>query len=232
MKPTEISVQPTADGSKTLFSAAYGQTYHSTNGALIEAEHVFLRGAGVAARLQAGQPTRVLEVGLGAGLNFWVSARCGLRHFARLDYVALENNPLPASTLARLDYGSLLGEPVAGLWRRFLELPLWEMPPGEAVWAAGPCLQLTVIIGEATRARLPSGGYHAVYLDAFSPDVNPELWTPEFMARLYDALEPGGKLATYSARGAVRRALQAVGFAVNKQPGPPGKREMLVAMRP
>ncbi|GAB4451339.1 MAG: tRNA (5-methylaminomethyl-2-thiouridine)(34)-methyltransferase MnmD [Anaerolineae bacterium] len=225
-------MQPTADGSNTLFSAAYGQTYHSTNGALVEAEHVFLRGAGVEARLQAGLPTRVLEVGLGAGLNFWVSARCGLRHNTRLDYVALEKHPLPPETLAQLDYGALLGGPAAALWPRFVNLPLWQMPPGEAVWEAGPHLRLSVVIGEATTSKIPPGGYHAVYLDAFSPDVNPELWTPEFMGRLFAALEPEGKLATYSARGTVRRALQAAGFEVSRQPGPPGKREMVVAVRP
>jgi len=32
---------------------------------------------------------------------------------------------------------------------------------------------------------------------------------------------------TYSAKGSVRRAMQSVGFLVEKLPGPPGKREML-----
>lgn len=235
MKRSHLSVHPTADGSHTLFSAVYGQTYHSTNGALVEAEHVFLRGAGVEARLKAGRPTRLLEVGFGAGLNFWATVRCSFAHSGRLDYVALEKNLLPAETLAQLDYGTLLGGEVADLWQRFLELPLFSPaghPPGEAIWEASPQLWLTLVIGEATTAPLPPGGYHAVYLDAFSPDVNPELWTPEFLARLFAVLEPGGKLATYSVRGSVRRALQSVGFVVGKQPGPPGKREMLVATRP
>jgi tRNA U34 5-methylaminomethyl-2-thiouridine-forming methyltransferase MnmC len=235
MEPPHLSVQPTADGSDTLFSAVYGQTYHSINGALTEAEHVFLRGAGVEARPTAGLPTRVLEVGFGAGLNFWATVRCSLARAGKLDYVALEKNLLPAETLAQLNYGALLGESVAELWQQFLELPLFAPggpPPGEAVWQATDRLRLTLVIGEATTAHLPPGGYHAVYLDAFSPNVNPELWTPEFLAQLYAALEPGGRLATYSVRGSVRRALQAVGFAVSKQPGAPGKREMLVAVRP
>lgn len=233
MNKSNLSVKPTADGSNTLFSAAYGQTYHSINGALVEAEHVFLRGAGVEARLQAGLPTRVLEVGFGTGLNFWVTARCCLNHTnagARLDYVALEKNFPPAEMLTLLNYGALLGQPVTGLWQHFLSLP--PFLPGEAVWEPSRYVRLTLEIGEATMAHIPPQGYHAVYLDAFSPDVNPELWTPEFMVKLYAVLEPGGRLATYSVKGSVRRALQTAGFGVSKQPGPPGKREMLVATRP
>ena len=78
---------------------------------------------------------------------------------------------------------------------------------------------------------LPDVRHDAVYLDAFSPDVNPELWTSAFLARLYTVTKPGGRLATYSAKGQVRRDLEAVGFAVEKRPGPPGKREMLVAVK-
>ena len=92
-------------------------------------------------------------------------------------------------------------------------------------------IKLTLILGEATGANIPPHSYHAIYHDAFSPAANPELWTPHFFVRLYAALKPGGKLATYSAKGAVRRALQTVGFRVQKLPGPPGKREMIVATR-
>jgi tRNA U34 5-methylaminomethyl-2-thiouridine-forming methyltransferase MnmC len=59
----------------------------------------------------------------------------------------------------------------------------------------------------------------------------PELWTPAFLARLFAVMREGGTLATYSAKGSVRRSLDAVGFRVGKRSGPPGKREMLVAVR-
>ncbi|MGA9271171.1 MAG: MnmC family methyltransferase, partial [Lutimonas sp.] len=44
-------------------------------------------------------------------------------------------------------------------------------------------------------------------------------------------LDSQGILVTYSAKGSVRRALQAVGFEVERLPGPPGKREMLRARK-
>jgi tRNA U34 5-methylaminomethyl-2-thiouridine-forming methyltransferase MnmC len=48
---------------------------------------------------------------------------------------------------------------------------------------------------------------------------------------MYKALKAHGVLVTYSAKGSVRRAMQAVGFIVERLPGPPGKREMLRALK-
>ena len=48
---------------------------------------------------------------------------------------------------------------------------------------------------------------------------------------MYTALKKGGVLVTYSAKGSVRRAMQTVGFEVERLPGPPGKREMLRARK-
>ena len=74
--------------------------------------------------------------------------------------------------------------------------------------------------------------YHVIYFDAFSPDTEPELWTPIIWNKLFACLVPGGLLVTYSAKGAVRRALQTAGFSVERLPGPPFKRHMLRASKP
>jgi len=70
-----------------------------------------------------------------------------------------------------------------------------------------------------------------IYFDAFGPRVQPELWTEAIFKKMYDALKKGGVLVTYSAKGSVRRAMISVGFTVEKIPGPPGKREMLRAVK-
>ena len=44
---------------------------------------------------------------------------------------------------------------------------------------------------------------------------------------MHTAMRFGGVLVTYSAKGSVRRAMQEVGFEVERLAGPPGKREML-----
>ena len=70
-----------------------------------------------------------------------------------------------------------------------------------------------------------------IYFDAFGARVQPELWTQEVFKTMYTALKEDGVLVTYAAKGSVRRAMQAVGFTVERLPGPPGKREMLRATK-
>jgi tRNA U34 5-methylaminomethyl-2-thiouridine-forming methyltransferase MnmC len=48
---------------------------------------------------------------------------------------------------------------------------------------------------------------------------------------MHKALKIDGVLVTYSAKGSVRRAMQTVGFTVERLEGPPGKREMLRATK-
>ncbi len=73
--------------------------------------------------------------------------------------------------------------------------------------------------------------YNIIYFDAFGARVQPELWTETIFKKMFDALKEHGVLVTYAAKGSVRRAMQAVGFTVEKLPGPPGKREMLRALK-
>ncbi len=74
---------------------------------------------------------------------------------------------------------------------------------------------------------------NAIYLDAFSPDQNSELWSAPFIGRLAERLEPGGRLTTYCVQRKVRERLSSAGLKVEKMRGPNGgKREILVAEQP
>jgi len=221
----------TADGSHTLYSQRYQQTYHSNRGAVTESRHVFLAASGVAGRLRAGLPTRVLEVGLGSGLNFLLTADLARHYGVQLDYLALEREPPATAVIKRLAYHRYLEHPeVLEEYLRFHQsLPI---PPADGRYQLEPAggQKLELRLGEATKQRLPQAAFHAIYQDAFSPDSNPELWSTSFLGALRAALADGGKLSSYCVKGAVRRRLQSLGFAVSKRPGPPGgKREMLVA---
>ncbi len=221
----------TGDGSSTLYSARYAQTYGSSRGALSEARTVFLTNSGVAARLGAGTRVRVLEVGFGTGLNFFVTAQaCGAQPEAKLVYTALEHTLLGAQTVASLGYEAHVGRELLEAYRN------WR---GDAVKGPGretfvfSRVRLELLLGEARAQAIPKVAFEAVYHDAFSPEVNPELWEEDFLARLAGALVPGGTLVSYCVQGAVRRTLGALGLEVGKRPGPPGgKREVLLARKP
>lgn len=219
---TRNPFERTPDGSLTVWSERFGEHYHDRNGALTQARTVFLEGS----RSNRHPAPRVLEVGFGFGLNFLTTLASARDRGVPLVYRALECLPVAADQLALL----------TAVHPAFSD-PLWQK-----VLAAWPALPLLLSDGNAVleviRARAETfpfepGWASAVYLDAFSPRANPELWSDTFLGTLAGALAPGGWLATYSAAGHVRRALAAAGLVVERRRGLlPHKKEFLCAQRP
>ncbi len=225
--------QQTEDGSLTLYSVRYGQTYHSRHGARTECHHVFLEASGAADILRRGEPLRVLEIGFGTGLNFLLTADLAVARGTPLHYTAIERDLVGDDVFASLGYESLLGAShlIDRLRRWVFAIPSPGLT-GLITCRLHDTLHLELLLGDATDTPIPTPAFDVVYQDAFSPDANPELWTPAFLARLFAALKPGGRLSTYASRATVRRALVESGFTVSTIPGPPGKREITVATRP
>jgi len=236
----------TNDGSNTLNSLRYGETYHSTFGALTEARHVFLNAAGVSQRLKSGLPTRVLEIGFGLGLNTLLTADLASQYAAQLSYHAFENQLVAPEVIQQLNYASLLStrslqdtlvSAVARMHEHYVKSGTDRRHRHHCQLA--DTVQLTVHLEDASTADFQAlfqaefqteeeTDFHAIYLDAFSPDINAECWQPAFIASLAEVLASDGILSTYSAKGDVRRALLAAGLRVTRLPGPPGKREILI----
>lgn len=221
-------VQLTRDGSRTLFSVDYDQTYHSHHGAEQESLHVFFEVNGLAQALRAGRPLRVLEIGYGTALNALILASRAAEATHPVELVSLEKNRLPIRTQRALHHERLraIDPDIHAEWLDF-------EASGNPVWRHGP-FTLEVIEGDARETPWDRGRpFDFVWHDAFSPDANQELWTAEFLARVFRSMALGGVLSTYSVKGTVRRALASLGFGVARVPGPPGgKREVLVAHRP
>lgn len=222
----------TDDGSRTLECVRSGQTHHSESGALAESRHVYLENSLVGERLRGGGTVRVFETGFGVGLNFWVTASVALRYNASLEYVSVEENLPPASVIEALQFDRLEEcQPAIGVF-----LPLLASAAGatRSVVVSRCQVTLQVLREDVRNYQLASlGEFDALYHDPFSPEVNPELWSGEFLARLAKTLKPGGRLVTYCCRSEIKRRLRAAGLVVIPAPGPPGgKREVLIATRP
>lgn len=244
----------TGDGSATLWSPRYRETFRSRHGAVAEARHVFLEGAGVAARLAAGRATRVLEIGLGGATNLALTVAAAAAGGARLQYRTWEAAPLPADAWEAIGIAGLAPADFVAAWLAWRRGWPADGAPGGAPCAAadGPrvaplergfrhaAVGIDVVIGDiaSTTARAHDAArhprrVHAVFHDPFSPAANPEAWTPEVLAWLAGRLLPGGILVSYSVRGAIRRSLADAGLIVRKAGGPSGgKREVLIARRP
>ena len=84
-----------------------------------------------------------------------------------------------------------------------------------------------------THITVAANSVDIIYFDAFSPEKQPEMWSAEVFARIYETMRNGGVLTTYCAKGAIRRLLQSTGFIVERLAGPiRGKREILRAVVP
>ncbi|AGH84194.1 bifunctional tRNA (5-methylaminomethyl-2-thiouridine)(34)-methyltransferase MnmD/FAD-dependent 5-carboxymethylaminomethyl-2-thiouridine(34) oxidoreductase MnmC [Ralstonia nicotianae] len=223
--------QLTPDG--TLFSARYDDVYHSTEGGLAQAHHVFLGGNGLPGGWQGKRSFTIVETGFGQGLNFlatWAAWRDDPQRCGRLDFVSVEKHPFDRAGLA-------LVHPQEGALASLAEAlrQAWPVPvPGvhRLVFDAGR-VTLTLMLGDA-ETLLPqlSCAADAFYLDGFSPAKNPDLWQPGVFKQLARIARGGATLATYTAAGAVRHGLREAGFEVRKAPGFGRKRDMTVAAFP
>lgn len=206
-------------------SARFDDPYYSLDNGLDETRYVFLQGNDLPQRFCDG--FQIAELGFGTGLN--LLATWGLWRASgtqgQLRFTSFEAYPLPPDTYTRAHAAF---PELAGLAAELT--PLWQ---GAVTELQTPDLWITVIPGDA-RDTLPKWGAKADawFLDGFSPAKNPELWEPALLQAVAAKTRLGGTLATYSAAGAVRRALTEAGFDVQRCPGYGRKRHMTRARKP
>jgi len=56
--------------------------------------------------------------------------------------------------------------------------------------------------------------FDLIYLDGFSPQKCPQVWTIEFLSKVVEKLNPQGYLITYSSSAAVRKTLRNLGLEI------------------
>ena len=222
----EREIRTTSDGSKTLHINDLNENYHSHHGALQEAQHVFIDNG---LNLINGCEINILELGLGTGLNVLVT----IDEFLKTDknhiihYFTVEKYPVTEQEVKDLDYSSF-----------FENVEIKESYPKihESSWN-----ETTEILPnffftkyncdffEIKNLDLPT--IDLVYFDCFGARVQPDLWENPLFEMVANTMKQGGLLTTYSSKGSVRRILKELNFNVEKKAGPPGKREMINAVK-
>lgn len=213
------------DPSGAPASEEYGDIYASRDGASLQARFVFLKGNGLPDRWGDKDQFVILENGFGLGTNFLTTLqtwRSDPKRSKTLHFVSIEKHPPTADQIKAFCDPALSSEakelaqqwpkPFHGVHRLFFDdqsvvLTLYFMDSKEAV------KKLTL-------------GFDALFLDGFSPKVNPDMWNPALLKGLARYARKDATLATWCVSGTVRKALEESGFSIEKVPGLLHKREM------
>ncbi len=228
----------TDDGSITFHSSAYDETYHSTSGALTEADKKYAE----VCEIQDMDSVDVLDICFGLGYN----SAAAIDRFTgtRIRIVGLEQNSGIVEEINRM------GEEYPFECRKLMievakkgrysnsascdaivhdnytdtvcptTIRSKEKIERSLGGISGPIVNVELIMGDAreTIKTLADDSFDCAFLDPFSPKKCPELWTKEFFTEINRVLRPGGKAVTYSCARVVRDNFIAAGFTVSDGP--------------
>ncbi|MCY0978253.1 tRNA (5-methylaminomethyl-2-thiouridine)(34)-methyltransferase MnmD [Chryseobacterium wangxinyae] len=219
-------IRTTNDGSKTLFISDLNENYHSHHGALQEAEHVFIKNG---LNLINDYEINILELGFGTGLNVLVTINEYLKTDKNhiINYYTLEKYPINDHEIESLAYFDHFDNTeLKNIYRKIHQTD-WEK--SVEITKGFNLKKIQCDFFDLKNIELPD--ISLVYYDCFGARVQPDLWEKPLFEMVADKMKINGLLTTYSSKGSVRRILKELNFDVQKKQGPPGKREMINAIK-
>ena len=195
----------TEDGSPSLYHPKYRQHFHTLAGARSEAEKKFVEAVHLRQILKERASTELLDIGFGLGYNAVAAVNAAEEvKVGKLQITTLENDiQVLKAALELFEEGSLHRVIIKSL----LNTGRWQ----------GEFAEITLLIGDARSSILGlKNNFDCVFMDGFSPDKNPELWTYDFILGLSKLLSKKGLIVTYSSAYPVRGAMLRCGLFVGK----------------
>jgi len=196
----------TKDGSYSLRSVFFQENFHSLIGALEETKSKFTATSNL--RRFKDKSLNVLDICFGLGYNSASLIEELIKQKSYLNLYALEIDKKP------LEY-SLRNESFLKLWspkvkKIFESLYLKD-------YFQDQFFKCNVLWGDAREQIkiMPSSiKFDLIYLDGFSPQKCPQVWTVEFLSKVSEKLNSQGYLITYSSSAAVRKTLRNLGLEI------------------
>jgi tRNA U34 5-methylaminomethyl-2-thiouridine-forming methyltransferase MnmC len=209
----------TGDGSYTFFSPAFGETFHSREGAAQEAQKTYVEMTQLST-LACADEVAILDVCYGLGYNSAAALEAiwQVNPHCRVILRALEiDSAVPKSALEHQ---------LLGAWSQSVQTALTDL--AETYQSQTPRLDAQLLMGDARQTIQPLAQVNAsgvayfqadaIFFDPFSPPRCPQLWTLDFFAQVARTLKPKGRLATYSCAAAVRAAMLQAGLSIGATP--------------
>lgn len=234
-KSLQPNVVNTKDGSTSLYSPRFNQHYHNPNGAVSESRHVFFEVPGAAKALKIKDKIAIFEIGFGSGLNLLLlldylrktEEETGRR--PRVTFTSVEAYPIKPEVADRLYFGS---DKYLNQNKPILTHIFKNIQAGLHTFEISDRVEANIFAGffddfVSQKPDLPKTDF--IFHDAFSPEVNSELWTPDVFRYLREVSDENSVLSTYCAASEARAAMAVSGWKVARARGALGKREMTIA---
>lgn len=193
------------DGSYTAYSAEYDEHYHSTkDGALNESLKKHIEP--VFQIQKAKEHLKIIDICFGLGFNTLSTL------YYRDIYCPEKSLEIYSPELNGELVSSLVSFPYPDIFSPYVQLIADLSSDGGY---EDERTRITVEITDARKAmRELEGEWDACYQDAFSPSVNPMLWTREYFSDISRLMGSEGIITTYSTAFSTRMALYENGFNV------------------
>ncbi len=227
MPDVDVQLITTSDGSHSLLNITLNETYHSVHGAVQESAHVFIdNGLDYFIHRNSPKEISILEIGFGTGLNALMTLKAALNTDISVHYTTLEAFPITATTAQLLNYAQKLDFDNANHYFEKLHNAMWEEE--QLIEKNFSVKKLKQKIQDV---HLSTSAFDIIYFDAFAPSKQPDMWTMRVLLKIEMAMKPGAIFVTYCAKGQLKRDLKSLGLMVETLQGPPGKKEMVRAIK-
>lgn len=224
----EAEIKETRDGSHTVYSSRFDQHYHNPNGAIAESRYVFFEKTGLIRELQQRDSITILEIGFGTGLNLMLLLDYYLSEESdcQINFYSVEAFPLDPKMASKLNYDEQLNHPEIA---EKVTSIFGKLEPGMNRFSIHDNITLHLYNGFFKDFPELNIDANFVFHDAFSPDVNPDLWTGEVFKKIAGLCNSNVILSTYCAASKAKGAMAWAGWKLAKTRGALGKREMTLA---
>lgn len=221
---SSLKIIETHDGSHSLLNEQLNETYHSVHGALQESRYVFIQqGLDVVKENSGKLIINILEVGFGTGLNALLTLQHSISEELKIHYTTLEAFPIEENIWSKLNYAAS-----ADSKSLFEKLHHADWNKSVEVTSGFHLQKLHTTLQEVA---LEKNLFDLIYFDAFAPNKQPEMWQFLMLQKITEAMKSGGVFVTYCAKGQLKRDLNSLNLKVETLQGPPGKREMVRAVK-
>jgi len=196
----------TKDGSYSLRSVFFQENFHSLFGALNETRIKFTSPSDL--KRFKGKSLNVLDICFGLGYNSasLIDELIKQESFLNLYALEIDKKPLEYS-LRNKSFLKLWDSKVKKIFKSLLRKNYFEDQFFKCNLLWGDAREKINIIPSTVKFDL-------IYLDGFSPQKCPQVWTIEFLSNVTQKLSPQGYLITYSSSAAVRKTLRNLGLEI------------------